>query len=510
MNTRSLSTSQLELLWPRLTDKDDKENVWKLLHDCYLNGTNATPPDEEKAVFYLALRLHISLADDDAAIALKWFSWFTTWRLFLLRDGREHNVFQRIYSVSCYGYTNILQFSYGLELIPCIAQLCNKPSIIFEDEWQSTVTNALVWVIINGCSVATGYAWINLIGFAFDIWHDWYYTNNEIKALQALLTNLIQNGEDSSSKTANSITAKIKELQYKQVRVTLVAIGIFIGMAIFYLNPIAPGWVPIFGATLVILFGAVIGNLGNRLCQWDKFLINLFSDSSFKKVGYDALTAILDSIKKLFKELIKPLSPTLYNSLGNIMEEPGTALACIIFAALPSLALAYACIYFSALLCLVSAHVLLTIGVILVATELCTRLCTYIFSQPENAENIKRIMRQLEEPLTSQHQQRDAFPFTYLTQTETYFKAFSKLNQKDFETLAKLAELSVKELLHHINCWDNDNAVEHTPTSPSSSKTPMLKISTCRYSFLAFQQKITEEREKPEISHQPSRELTYS
>lgn len=504
MHTRSpLTTPQHALLLPFLTGEKKREQL-KSLHNLYRKGTEHTPADEEKALFYLALRLQISLPDDYTTITLKWFSWFTTWRLFLIRDAREHNVFQHIYSVSCFGYTNILQFSYGLELIPCLFQLYNNPAIASDNEWQSTVTNALAWLIINGCSYATGYAWINLIGFAFDIGHDWYYTKNEIESLNTLL----RESSDIDNHTKIAIDARIKELQYKQMRVTLVAIGIFIGMVIFYLNPIAPAWVPIVGASLVILFGVIIGNLGNRLLQWDKLLVNLFSHDSFTQVCSDELTAIHNSIKKLFKELIKPLSPTLYNNLENITENPCTALSSIIFAALPTVAFIYACSHFSALLCLASAHLLITIGIILVATELSVRLCNYFSSQPENAGIIDSIIGKLS-PINNdnnKNEQEHSLTDSHNSEKETHFNAFSKLDQKEFETLAKLAELSVKELLQHINCWDNTLG-ENQSSQSSENSTP--RVSNCRYSFSTFKKAINDAKEKPLKNNSQSYRLAY-
>lgn len=474
-----LSLSQHKLLLPFLPTHEREKKLETLYN------YHSSRYEEEETLFYLALRLNISFPDSYFTIVLKWFSWFTTVRLFFIRVGRVHNVFQHIYSFSCYGYTTILQFSYALELIPCIAQLFNNPDMAGDNEWQSTFTNALVWLMVNICSVATGYAWINLIGFAFDIWHDWYYTNNEIKALQTLLEKLpVADDEDP---TAKNIRAKIEELQYKQWRVTIVAIGIFIGMAIFYLNPIAPGWVPILGAFLVILCGGIIGNLGNRLFQWDKLLINICSDSPWKKIWDDELEAILNSIGKLFKELIKPLFPTLWDSLANNLENtPHIALLCNISAFLPSLILAYTCCQFSAVFCVISAHVLLTLAVVLVASELCVRLCTYLiaFAQPKksaSAEEIDEIMRKLE-----QNVEGDT-----VGNPQKYFQAFHGLTQQEREILADLAELNVTELLHHIDCWDKNPGYKE-PSSNSEASSP--RLSTCRYSFLSFKERINTEK----------------
>jgi len=443
--------------------------------------------DKEKddAIISLALALNVSL-DDYPTLALKWFSWITTLRLFSIRACREEYVWEGIYSFNWYGYSTILQFSYILEFIPCFMQLYKNYDLRVDNEWQSNFTNAFVWSVVNGISYTTGFAALNLIGFAFDIWHDYYYTDQEIKAERKKLRFCARNTHKK-----NSIEEKIKELEYKKIRVTCVGVALFIGMGLFYLNPISSG-AAIAGACLVFIFGGVIGNLGNRLFQWDKrLLIGFSNEDNFLQENLREKLSLMSCFQKLFKEFIKPLSPTLFNSLEDFTKDSVNALSCIMFASVPAIAFAYAWSHYFNMSFFVIApvHMLLITAGILIATELCVRLGNH-FTYQTRVENITKKL----ETISNAKQYNDNA------------HGFSCFSPQEIEILANLAELSVKKLLsdihnmHHQDKYLVQSTGQLNDARATSSPTFSTYSSSLFYSFkqkINLEAKVLKNTEKP-------------
>jgi hypothetical protein len=227
-------------------------------------GNPGWAPDEQKAGFYLAKILTTASSESLVDNTLFWFAWLTSARLALLRVFREYWVLNSMDPTKyAFNFRNF-QFSYLPEIVICLYKLFShscrpkKPmdkwytirfewkrfwQILYDRKFFGILSNACVWLLVNviGYCVAPWLsALINLAGFAFDIAHDFYITNQELKEYQELDEELCSEGQLVKNDNTNLLGKKIKELTFARNYATVVAIAIFIGMLLFYAPVLIP------------------------------------------------------------------------------------------------------------------------------------------------------------------------------------------------------------------------------------------------------------------------------
>ncbi|MCD6038856.1 MAG: hypothetical protein K0S27_256 [Gammaproteobacteria bacterium] len=338
-----------------------KENLAFQLFLAYRDGV-CVEPHEGIAAAYLALYFSLKLPSSSADDALWGLSWWTTFRLADIRNNRFSGLlpFSPIHDKSMLSSNfPIFQFSYGLEVMTGIGKLVyhsfrpetNKdlanPEYIRKswfkrlrerfswerykkirnnNDFQSLMSNAIVWFLVNGLSLLFGLAlgWlgapavmvlvipslIQIVGFTYDIYHDYKYPAEQRKAYQEsleVLNNLEKtinvNDTDYVKPTIQALKKKmqvnIDDTSKKIRRMFIIAVGICIGMAIFYFLPLLSGYValhlPVAGATLLL--------------SYDKT---------------KALAAIVEEIFKTLGSSIALLFGFIYGGLiGRLWRQPG-------------------------------------------------------------------------------------------------------------------------------------------------------------------------------------------
>jgi hypothetical protein len=236
------------------------------------NDNDGWAPDEQKAAFYLANILTTASPKNIVDNTLFWFGWLTTVRLAFMRVfDREYTsslpflpqVFSTNFSSLVASNFKLFQFSYAPELLFCFIKLISESfrpkteedkdkwfyerferkrflRVFLSRKFWGTFSNALVWLAVNivffGISTPVACAF-NLAAFMFDIVHDWYLAHREKKEYQKLQ----ETPMCEEYGLQNQLTNKIKELTFKRKYATIVAIGIFFGMLIFYAPILIPG-----------------------------------------------------------------------------------------------------------------------------------------------------------------------------------------------------------------------------------------------------------------------------
>jgi hypothetical protein len=496
-----LSIQQKELLLPflenlkNIAEEDEKQAILLELYTAYRDGYSdretgqiCIQPDEEKANYYLGKAIKQPLPENLMRNALFWFSWFTTIRLGAVRVNREHIQLHPGASPLLSDGFSYLQFSYIPETLVCIALIISKmfkpataaplawhdrldskrcTQVIADKDFQNTLSNALVWGVFNIISAAYSLPSLCIFAFAFDIWHDYFYAKKELDAYEDLKNSL---GEIAAN--INNLENKINILKVKLVRVTVVAVGIFIGMALFYISSMVVGLsaLGVVGASIAILFGFIIGNCGNRFFKWDDKLVALrqtwIEGKKLDVIG-EFLYKALQELVKLFRETIKKLSESPL-----FVVQLAIAIALTLtggISALPFIGIS-----------IMSMGFFPAIGITVIFLQFITAIGqkTMQLYKPSLTKHelcdLKKVSLLQENPFLGNKKNKSG------PQENPYAKLFNELTGEQVASIRQISGLSHEELLSHIATWDYN--VNKSLLDPERK---------CRYSFLNFKRKIT-------------------
>lgn len=353
------------------------------------SGITELYSDDRKAEEYLAAALCIAPPVIPTSYWIGFLAKITSSRLAFVRIFRLHPVTFFAATTATGLLFKALQLSYFLEIAFCIGIVLEKSlkpqtsanewwfqrmelgrakQAIWNREFINTSSNAGVWGAVNAeCYSAstlpmTTYQW-NLAGFFFDIFHDSGISYLELRDYKNLKTKISDNTsvlgalhDDEKNILLANCEKKIKVSSFKWKRLTLVAIGIFAGMGLFYaasflalpgtiasliiahpawtlwlarLTPDALSVLKYAGSEFVILMGVFFGGLGARLffsgLTWDKLTdpLSWFTQQSikafFENAFYNAGVPIL-TIVGLMSLTLVPLSvPTIVISASVAM-----------------------------------------------------------------------------------------------------------------------------------------------------------------------------------------------
>jgi hypothetical protein len=277
-----------------------KQTLALALFLAYRDG-NGVQVDEQKADFYLAHYFCMEPPESLFDNALLYLNWFTTWRLGIIaRSNRQLCLFPDFPIHNTEDSTKIgsmfpdsfsfLQLSYSLEIIVYLVKIFyysfrpetqkeaqayqNKPVIsrwyfklkaakarfeysrfhqsIDDNKFTDCISNALVWLLANGIGLylggGLGCSIVQILGFCFDIFHDYYFTKKELdtdKESLKILENIEEEGWDKNNLadlkylSLKKMQDKIKKSSEKATRAVRIAVIIFIGMAIIYFFPLS-------------------------------------------------------------------------------------------------------------------------------------------------------------------------------------------------------------------------------------------------------------------------------
>lgn len=290
--------------------EQDKQLMALQLFIAYRDGVGVVANEQIAEVYLAQYLLCPKPSESSFDNVLFWFSWFTTLRLGVLRGDRELALLpfssQHDHPIQ---FNKALQLSYLLEIIVGMAKLFyysfrpetkedynagipwytrlkerfsweRYDKIRNSSQFTNFMSNAIVWFIINGLSLAC-IAWlsclgasalviliipslIQLTGFAYDIYHDYEYAAEERanhKKSHLLVESNIQEDDDTKitlknilkNKALNNFSASSEKVS----RVVKIAIGIFIGMALLYflplLSPYIAAHLPLLGTANFLL-----------------------------------------------------------------------------------------------------------------------------------------------------------------------------------------------------------------------------------------------------------------
>ncbi len=287
------------------------------------SGSVLFAEDEQlKAEYFLAVALLFIPAVPPPIYFLNFFARGTSARLAVVRVFRLHPLSCLALTTSTGALFSALQLSYFVELAFCFSILMEKslrPQTSKDEWWFQRIeghrfkqafldreflgifTNAVIWGVVNGvCYFDPGItpaakALWNLGGFFLDIAHDWGVTHlelNEYKELRDSIGNKKFQVDDIDLQDVSfqtNLANKIKVLKFKEARLTIAAVLIFVGMILVFAPALAPALVSFFhfhpfivfwltkitpqfadtlrnkGADLVIFAGVCIAGLGGRL-----------------------------------------------------------------------------------------------------------------------------------------------------------------------------------------------------------------------------------------------------
>ncbi len=362
---------ELEIVFSFIPDAPDvaeeKQKLALVLFIAYRDGVDdSVARNEVKADYYLGAAYFLPQTTSDSVVTF--FSWFTTVRLGLLRTRRQYNTLvpalpaDRLF-VSDNGflpsYFQIFSLSYFLEFVYCIGKVFydgfrpetkedKRERVSLWKRWDtkrfkqgltkdfwSTLTNAIIWMIVNivpyipglGGSVSVTAYVFNVVGFFLDLPHDVYFAYCELTTCQAVTKirgkpSCSYLSENIISKAEKAANEKIASAREKVARQAIIAIGIFIGMCVFYcplllpaigvkltgvaitfgkldfLRKILSGFTGVdfakkvlegIGSIIVMLFGFCYGGLGGRLWRTDKTYLAAFAINLLLFIGLPIL-----------------------------------------------------------------------------------------------------------------------------------------------------------------------------------------------------------------------------
>lgn len=364
--------------------RDDETNFVFLAED-----------EQLKAAYFLAEALLLTPGEPPATFFLRFLARFTSSRLAVVRCFRLHPLFFLALTTSTGTLFSALQLSYFVELAFCISILMEKSlrpqtsenewwfqriegyrlkQAFLDREFLGVFTNAVIWGVVNGVCyfdpgiTDAGKALWNLGGFFLDIIHDWGFARWELNEYIGLKKSIddgsfqIKDIDLTNATFQANLDKKIRILEFKETRLTIAAILIFLGMILVFAPALVPAMASFFhfhplivsglmkitpaaqtlrkvGANVVIFAGVCIAGLGGRL---------FCGDLTWEKLRDFAYDIKAGRLSDWFNK--KTFAAFSYNFMLNALVPMGSigALVFIAFFCPPSAAIIAACTFMAA------------------------------------------------------------------------------------------------------------------------------------------------------------------